>query len=93
MSTQTPSPSTPSKASSPAGVDPGENHGNSPAAWTAVVIMLVAFALGTIAFCLVIPVLVWISAVILILGLLTGWVLKRMGYGVGGHRYVPKAHS
>ncbi|MCU1526807.1 MAG: rane protein [Frondihabitans sp.] len=93
MSTQSPRPSTPSTASSLVGVDPGENHGNSPAAWTAVIIMLVAFALGTVAFCFSLPILVWISVVILFVGLAAGWVLKRLGYGVGGHRYVPKAHS
>jgi hypothetical protein len=73
--------------------DVGEGHGNSPAAWTAVVIMLVAFAVGTIAFCFDLPIVVWIAFGVLLLGLVVGFVLKRMGYGVGGHRYVPKAHS
>ena len=63
-------------------------HGNSPAAWTAVVIMLVGFAIGTLAFFLDVPWIVWASA-----GLVVGFVLKRVGYGVGGHRYVPKAHN
>ena len=40
--------------------DPG--HGHSPAAWTAVIIMLVAFTIGTVAFCLDIAWLVWASA-------------------------------
>lgn len=68
--------------------DPG--HGNSPAAWTAVVIMLVAFSVGTIAFFFDVPIVVWISAVVAILGLAVGIVLARLGYGVGGSRYVPK---
>ncbi len=70
--------------------DPG--HGNSPAAWTAVVIMLVAFTIGTIAFFFDYPIVVWISAVLAVLGLLTGVVLARLGYGVGGDRYVSKEH-
>ncbi|WP_121371767.1 DUF6704 family protein [Frondihabitans australicus] len=63
------------------------------AAWTAVVIMLVGFAFGTIAFCAAIPALVWVGAAILVIGPIVGGILKKMGYGVGGHRYVPKAHN
>ncbi|MEO7122983.1 MAG: DUF6704 family protein [Lacisediminihabitans sp.] len=70
--------------------DPG--HGNSPAAWTAVIIMLVAFAIGTVAFFLDLAVVVWACAGLVIVGLIVGWVLARVGYGVGGPRYVPKEH-
>ncbi|HXD61933.1 MAG TPA: DUF6704 family protein [Lacisediminihabitans sp.] len=70
--------------------DPG--HGNSPAAWTAVIIMLAAFAAGTVAFFLDLPVLVWACAGLLIVGLIVGWILARLGYGVGGSRYIPKEH-
>ena len=70
--------------------DPG--HGNSPAAWSAVIIMLVAFAVGTVAFFLDLPVVVWSCAGLAILGLIVGWVLSRVGYGVGGARYVTKEH-
>ncbi|WP_123504577.1 DUF6704 family protein [Frondihabitans sp. PhB188] len=82
----------PAESSTDDSHDAGEGHGNSPAAWTAVVIMLVAFAVGTIAFCFDVPIVVWIAAGFEIVGLLVGLVMKRMGYGVGGHRYVPKAH-
>ena len=37
--------------------DPG--HGHSPAAWTAVIIMLIGVAVGTTAFFLDVPWLVW----------------------------------
>ena len=70
--------------------DPG--HGNSPAAWTAVVIILVAFTIGTVAFFFSIAWLVWVSAALALAGVLTGIVLARLGYGVGGSRYAPKAH-
>ncbi|RNE66533.1 DUF6704 family protein [Cryobacterium tepidiphilum] len=60
--------------------DPG--HGNSPAAWTAVIIMLVAFLIGTVAFFFAIEWLVWASVGLLVIGLIVGWVMKRMGYGV-----------
>lgn len=67
--------------------DPG--HGHSPAAWTAVIIMLIAFAIGTIGFWLDAPVVVWGAFALLILGGLVGWLMARAGYGVGGSRYTP----
>jgi len=70
--------------------DPG--HGNSPAAWTAVIIMLFAVTLGTVAFWLDLPWLVWASAGLLVVGALVGFALKKAGYGVGGARYVSKEH-
>lgn len=70
--------------------DPG--HGNSPAAWTSVIIMLVAFTIGTVAFVFNLAPVVWASVGLLVVGLLTGYILARMGYGVGGSRYVSKEH-
>ncbi|WP_022888021.1 DUF6704 family protein [Agromyces italicus] len=70
--------------------DPG--HGHSPAAWTAVTIMLVAFVVGTVAFFFDAQWLVWASAGLLVVGLLVGWVLTRVGYGVGGSKVAEKAH-
>lgn len=70
--------------------DPG--HGNSPAAWTAVTIMLVALAVGTLAFFLDMPWLVWTSVVFVVVGLLVGWIMAKAGYGVGGSKYTPKEH-
>lgn len=71
--------------------DPG--HGNSPAAWTAVIIMLIAFAIGTLAFWFDIAWLVWASAGLLVFGAIVGWVMAKIGYGVRGPRYTPKAHN
>ena len=71
--------------------DPG--HGSSPAAWVAVTIMLVAFTAGTLAFWFDLPVFVWASAALLVLGAITGVVLSKLGYGVKGPKYVPKTHS
>lgn len=67
-------------------------HGHSPAAWTAVIIMLAAFAIGTVAFYFNAPWIVVASAVLVIVGLIVGWILKRAGYGVGGSKYQPKGH-
>jgi hypothetical protein len=71
--------------------EPG--HGNSPAAWVAVTIMLVAFTAGTLAFWFDLPVFVWASAGLLVVGAIVGVVLSKLGYGVKGPKYVPKAHS
>lgn len=70
--------------------DPG--HGNSPAAWTAVIIMLVAVAIGTLAFWFDIVWLVFASAGLLLVGAIVGAVLARLGYGVGGDKLTPTAH-
>jgi membrane protein YdbS with pleckstrin-like domain len=74
-----------------AGTVPG--HGNSPAAWTAVIIMLIAFTIGTFAFWFDVQWLVWASAGLLVLGAVVGLVLKLVGFGVGGDRYQPKPHA
>ena len=36
---------------------------------------------------------VWASAVIVLAGWITGGVMAKMGYGVQGPRYAPKAHD
>ena len=62
---------------------PHELHGNSPAAWTAVAIVLVAFTVGAIAMVLGPTwVLFWISVGIAVLGALAGKVLQLLGFGV-----------
>lgn len=71
-------------------LEPG--HGHSPAAWTAVVIMVVAFLIGTVAFYLQLPWVVVGTAVLVLIGLLVGWIMKKLGYGVDGAKYQPKAH-
>lgn len=62
--------------------EPG--HGNSVAAWTTVIVVLIAFAIGTLFFFLDNAPLVWASAGLASLGLVAGFVLRKMGYGVGG---------
>ncbi|KQO64745.1 DUF6704 family protein [Curtobacterium sp. Leaf261] len=69
----------------------GEGH--SPAAWTAVIIMLVAFAVGTIAFWFAIAWVVWAAAALAVVGLITGGVLAKAGYGVNGPKYVTRTHE
>lgn len=70
--------------------DPG--HGHSPAAWTAVIIMLVAFTVGTVAFFLSVVWLVWASFVLLVVGLIAGWIMTKAGYGVDDVTAAPHGH-
>lgn len=65
-------------------------HGHSPAAWIAVVIMLLGFTGGAIAFFFSLSWIVWACAAVVALGPLVGWVLARAGYGVNGPKYTPK---
>ncbi|MEU4193763.1 HGxxPAAW family protein [Kribbella sp. NPDC026611] len=62
---------------------PHDLHGNSPAAWTAVTIVLIGFTVGAIAMVLG-PnwVLFWISVAVVVLGALAGKVLQLLGFGV-----------
>lgn len=62
--------------------EPG--HGNSVAAWTTVIIIIIASCIGTLFFFLDQPMLVWASAGLAVAGLVAGYVLSKMGYGVGG---------
>ncbi len=71
--------------------DPG--HGNSPAAWTTVIIMLVAISLGTLAFWLDIAWAVYASVGLLVVGAIVGAAMAKAGYGAAGPKYTPKAHS
>jgi membrane protein YdbS with pleckstrin-like domain len=70
--------------------DPG--HGHSPAAWTAVIIMLVGVAIGTLFFFLDQPIWVWVAAAIVLIGALVGWGMAKAGYGANGPKYAPKEH-
>lgn len=69
----------------------GEGH--SPAAWTAIVIMLVAFTVGTVAFVLDVQWLVWTSVIVLVAGWVLGGVMAKLGYGVNGPKFTPKHHK
>ena len=70
--------------------DPG--HGHSPAAWTAVVIMLVAVTLGTVFYWFDLPILVWASAGLLLVGAVVGFAMSKAGYGANGPKYATKEH-
>lgn len=70
--------------------DPG--HGHSPAAWTAVVIMLTTLSIGTVAFFFALWWLVIVMAVLTLVGWGVGFLMAALGWGVNGPKYQPKEH-
>lgn len=57
-----------------------DNHGNTPAAWTAVTIALAGFVVGGIGLMADSLVVFWIGVALAPLAILVGYVLARMGY-------------
>jgi hypothetical protein len=57
------------------------HHGNTPAAWTGVIIILAGFVLGGIGLVVSSWVIFWIGVGLCPLGLIAGKVLQLMGHG------------
>lgn len=57
------------------------NHGNTPAAWTAVTIGLLAFVVGGVGLMLYSMTMFWVGLAMLPIALIAGVVMSRMGYG------------
>lgn len=64
-----------------------DNHGNTPAAWTAVLLALVGFVVGSIGLMLdpLNFVIFWIGVAIVALSGVAFIVLARMGYNTENH--------
>lgn len=67
-------------------------HGNSVAAWAAVGVMLVGALVACIGFTFHQPVVFYIGLGVMVVGLLVGWIMRAMGYGVGGSKTKPSNH-
>lgn len=64
-----------------------DNHGNTPAAWSAVVVALVGFIVGSVGLMLS-PlnfVVFWIGVAIVAVGAVVFVVMARMGYNTETH--------
>jgi len=59
--------------------DPG--HGDTIAAWTTVIAIMIAFAVATLGAWLASSALLVAGGVLVVAGLVAGFVLKRAGYG------------
>jgi hypothetical protein len=61
--------------------DEHDNHGSTPAAWTAVTIIMIAFAVGAIGVVMASAPLFWVGAALIVVGLVVGKVMSMMGMG------------
>lgn len=61
-------------------------HGNSPAAWTCVMVMILGAAIASIAYIIAGTILFWGGIAVMLIGLVIGYFMKKAGYGVGGSR-------
>lgn len=57
------------------------HHGNTPAAWTAVTIMLAGFVIGGIGLVVDTWVMFWVGVALLPIALIVGKVMSMMGMG------------
>lgn len=57
------------------------NHGNTPAAWTAVTIGLLAFVVGGVGLMAGSMTFFWVGLIMLPIALVVGVVMSRLGYG------------
>lgn len=57
------------------------HHGNTPAAWTGVTIILVGFVLAGIGLVVSSWVIFWIGVALCPIGLIAGKILQLMGHG------------
>jgi hypothetical protein len=62
-----------------------DNHGNTPAAWTAVVVALVGFVVAGIGLMVGSMTMFWIGVVLVPIALVVLAALTKMGYGTSRH--------
>ncbi len=62
-----------------------DNHGNTPAAWTAVVVALAGFVVGGIGLIAGSMPLFWVGVALAPVALIVLAVLNKMGYGSSRH--------
>lgn len=65
--------------------DPHDDHGSTPAAWTAVTIITIAFIVGTLAVVLGNWPMFWVGVGLVVVGGIAGRVMQAMGMGKKPH--------
>ena len=60
-------------------------HGNTPAAWTAVIIMMVASDVGTLGVMMGNWIVFWVGVGLVVVGAIVGKVMQMMGLGQPQH--------
>jgi hypothetical protein len=62
-----------------------DNHGNTPAAWTAVVVALAGFVVGGVGLMVGSMVTFWVGVALVPIALVVLAALTKMGYGTSRH--------
>lgn len=71
----------PTESASSGHEEPHDDHGSTPAAWTAVVIITLAFVVGTVAIILANWTWFWVGVGLVVVGAVVGKVMQSMGLG------------
>lgn len=58
-----------------------DNHGNTPAAWTGVTVILIGFAVGAVGIVVGSWPTFWAGVAVAVLGLAVGYVMSLLGFG------------
>lgn len=58
-----------------------DNHGNTPAAWTTVIIALAGFVVAGVGLMAETMSVFWVGVALVPIAVIVGMVLSRMGYG------------
>ena len=58
------------------------HHGNTPAAWTGVMIILLGFTVGGIGMIIGSELMFWIGVALAPVGVIVGKIMQKMGLGV-----------
>lgn len=58
-----------------------DSHGQTPAAWTAVILMLIGSVISSVAVVWAKPLVFWIGILVVAIGAVAGLVLRSAGYG------------
>ena len=61
------------------------HHGNTPAAWTGVLLMLLGFVVGGIGLVIGSMPVFWVGVALNPLGIIVGKVMQKMGLGAEQH--------
>jgi uncharacterized membrane protein len=62
-----------------------DDHGSTPAAWTTVIIIMVAFIVGTLGIILGSWPMFWVGVALVVIGVVVGKVMAMMGLGKKAH--------
>jgi hypothetical protein len=58
-----------------------DNHGSTPAAWTAVTVILIGFIVGAVGLLMASAMLFWVGIALVLGGGVIGYVMSLLGFG------------